>query len=223
MAELDGMRRSEVSRIKAFLSRSTDRYRPPYGSRLVEQPRQCVFAGTANDNQYLHDPTGGRRFWPLACGVIDIDGLASVRDQLWAEARDRFLADEPWWLDDPDVAAAATEEQAARYMRDPWQDLIAQQLIGLDSIATAEVLNHLHIAEADRTQTHENRVAACLKALQWQRKQVRTARGRRWVYVPPTDKNALRKSTLSPVSPSMPVAVVTRKTKVNQRCHQCHQ
>jgi hypothetical protein len=75
LSELDSPGRAEVSRIKAFMSRTTDRFRPPYGKRLIESPRQCVFAGSVNHSSYLRDDTGGRRFWPVACGRIDIDFL----------------------------------------------------------------------------------------------------------------------------------------------------
>jgi predicted P-loop ATPase len=85
ISELDAMSRSEVSRIKAFISRSTDRFRPPYGSRVIESPRSCVFWGTTNSDAYLKDETGGRRFWPIKAGRINIDALAAARDQLWAE------------------------------------------------------------------------------------------------------------------------------------------
>ncbi len=62
LSELDSMSNSEVARIKAFMSRTTDRFRPPYGMHLVESPRQCVFAGTVNHSTYLRDETGGRLF-----------------------------------------------------------------------------------------------------------------------------------------------------------------
>jgi hypothetical protein len=65
LSELDSLSHAEVARIKAFMSRTTDRFRPPYGMRLVESPRQCVFAGTVNHGTYLRDETGGRRFWPI--------------------------------------------------------------------------------------------------------------------------------------------------------------
>jgi predicted P-loop ATPase len=67
IAELDSMSRAEVSKIKSFISRVTDRFRPPYGKRLIESPRQCVFAASVNHSTYLRDETGGRHFWPVTC------------------------------------------------------------------------------------------------------------------------------------------------------------
>ncbi|MBK6704250.1 MAG: hypothetical protein IPG56_11180 [Caulobacteraceae bacterium] len=86
IAELSGLSRTESERTKAFLSRTHDRARRAYGYASIDQPRRCIFIGTTNDNNYLKDPTGNRRFWPVATGRIDLDALAADRDQLWAEA-----------------------------------------------------------------------------------------------------------------------------------------
>jgi len=80
------MARTDVSRTKAFITRTIDRFRPPYGSRLVESPRSCVFWGTTNSDSYLKDETGGRRFRPVKSGKINIVLIREVRAQLWAEA-----------------------------------------------------------------------------------------------------------------------------------------
>jgi hypothetical protein len=90
--------RPEVERVKAFLSRAVDHYRPSYGRRSQDFPRQCVFAGTTNSDVYLADETGNRRFWPVRVGAIELDELRAVRDQLWAEAVAAFGKGEDWWL-----------------------------------------------------------------------------------------------------------------------------
>jgi len=59
LSELDSLSRAEVGRIKAFMSRTTDRFRPPYCKRLIESPRQCVFAGSVKHSSYLRDDSGG--------------------------------------------------------------------------------------------------------------------------------------------------------------------
>ena len=128
IAELDAIGKAEVSRIKAFLTRTTDRFRPPYGRYTIEVPRQCVFAGTVNPDTYLRDETGNRRFWPVRCGTIDIDALARDRDQLWAEAVARFRAGAIWWIEDPELLAAAKAEQEARYQDDAWDARIDRWL-----------------------------------------------------------------------------------------------
>jgi len=98
-AELGSLTRSDEKRQKSFLSRTADEYRPPYGTRLVRALRQLVFGGSTNEHEWNKDPTGGRRFWPADCLIdeIDIEGLRSVRDQLFAEAVARIDAGERYW------------------------------------------------------------------------------------------------------------------------------
>ena len=140
LSELDSLSHSEVARIKAFMSRTTDRFRPPYGMRLVESPRQCIFAGTVNHSTYLRDETGGRRFWPIACGRIDVDALARDRDQLWAEAKARFESGAVWWLETADLVQMASDQQIDRYEGDPWEEVIGPWVESRTSVSISEVL-----------------------------------------------------------------------------------
>ena len=128
VAELSSMTRGEVERVKAFVSRRTDRFRPSYGRHVIEVDRQAVFIGTTNADVYLKDETGGRRYWPLRCGRINLKAIADDRDQLWAEAVHRYEAGEAWWFKADHDVIQARVEQSARYSEDPWQDGIAQYL-----------------------------------------------------------------------------------------------
>lgn len=203
LAELDAVSRAEVSRIKAFMSRTTDRFRPPYGRRLVESPRSCVFAGSVNDDAYLRDASGGRRFWPVRCGEIDVGALVAARDQLWAEAVVRFRAGEPWWLDDRDLIDAAAVEQSARLQRDAWEERIrdwcetetvtddhgygpptVRRIPRRDPIrdtTMSELLGAALGIEVGRwNRGDQQRVAAILTAAGWSRYQRREGERREW-------------------------------------------
>lgn len=140
ISELDSMNRSETSRVKAFISRTTDRFRPPYGSRVIESPRSCVFWGTTNTDNYLKDETGGRRFWPIKVGKIKIDDLASVRDQLWAEAVRLYQAGCAWWVVNPKIMEATSEEQRKRYVGDPWDEVVSVFVEGKNEVSLNHVL-----------------------------------------------------------------------------------
>ncbi len=185
IAELDSMSRADVSKIKGFISRTTDRFRPPYGKRLIESLRQCVFAGSVNHSTYLRDDTGGRRFWPVACTRILIDDLARDRDQLWAEAVARYRAGERWWLDTTELTLVAEQEQADRYEGDAWEGPIATWIVGRDSVSVEDILSGcLDKAKGTWTQFDKTRVARCLRALGWDRYKAGPRRSREWRYRP---------------------------------------
>ena len=210
-AELDAISRAEVSRIKAFLSRTTDRYRPPYERYVVEVPRQCVFAGSVNPDTYLRDETGNRRFWPVRCGSIDIDALRHDRDQLWAEAVARHRQGAIWWFAESELIAEIKTEQDHRYQADAWdaridrwlsyesrranhgygnyddwRDEEAERPAPLTDVSVGEILeNALGIEPARWSRSEQMRVAAYLKMHEWERYQARKGVFREWRYRKP--------------------------------------
>jgi predicted P-loop ATPase len=183
LSELDSLSHADVARIKAFMSRTTDRFRPPYGMRLVESPRQCVFAGTVNHGSYLRDETGGRRFWPVVCGRIDADALAGDRDQLWAEAKERFKSGQVWWLETPDLVQMASDQQDARYEGDLWEEVLGPWLENKQNTSISEVLEKgINKPLAQWTQTDKIRAARCLRAQGWTRYRERQGSRLEWRY-----------------------------------------
>jgi len=192
MAELDALRGADVSRIKAFLSRTNDRYRPPYGKRVVDVERQCVFAGSVNEAEYLRDPTGGRRFWPVHCSRADWAGVHAVREQLWAEAVARYQRREQWHLFEKELVDQASEEQAARQSRHPWTEPIGSWLnrrgnenFASEGVTTGQVLRD-GLEKSQDTWTDKDAIAIgkCLRQLGWKPEQVRVGTQRERRYKP---------------------------------------
>ena len=86
MGELSQLRRNEMEAVKAFLTKTNDKYRPSHGRKTGEFPRRCVFFGTTNQDTYLKDETGNRRFKPIKVGQLNFKALRTERLQLFAEA-----------------------------------------------------------------------------------------------------------------------------------------
>jgi hypothetical protein len=129
LAELDSTRRADISAIKAFISRSVDQFRPPYGEHLIRQERQSVLAATVNPSgAYLHDETGAVRFWPVKATCIDLEALARDRDQLWAEAVALYQAGTRWWPGDNFAPQEQQEARSETAASEPWLDSVLRWL-----------------------------------------------------------------------------------------------
>lgn len=173
-AEIEHLIRAEVETIKAFLSRSVDRYRPPYGKTYVERPRQGVLIGTTNADDYLRDATGNRRIWPVRCRTADPDWIALNREQLWAEAAAREAWGETIWLDDNEVQEQATTAQSERMAEDLWGDAIAEWLRSRVEVRMADVLTGaVGMTKEKLDKRAEMRVGGILRGLGWKRGQGR--------------------------------------------------
>lgn len=133
LGELNATKKSDIDSTKAFLSRQYDIYRVAYARNTTRFPRQCVFWGTTNDGQFLRDPTGDRRTYPIDCMVktpsksIFEDLTDDVVDQLWAEAVELYNSGEKIYLTG-DAAKMALEKQEEHKEDKPLSGLIESYL-----------------------------------------------------------------------------------------------
>lgn len=180
ISEMHAFGRAEVERIKGVITCRNDRFRAPYGRIAEDHPRQCVFGGTTNRDDWNRDETGARRFWPIKClAEIDLVWIHANREQLFAEAVARYRRGESWW----DVPAEdARREQDARRAHDTWQEPFAEYLIGRTFVSTGDVLGRVvGLDLSKQTIADQRRAGTVLRSLGWRpvvrREGVKTTRG----------------------------------------------
>ena len=124
--ELRGLKSRDAESIKGFISSTIERWRPLYREYETTYARRCLFIGTTNDDEFLGDPTGERRWLPVRIkGKVDVEAIKRDRDQLWAEGRVRYVAGGIAWQQAEELARA---EHAAFKGPDPLEDSIHQWL-----------------------------------------------------------------------------------------------
>lgn len=182
VAEMHAFNRTEATQLKSWVSRRTEQYRPPYGGMEVSEPRQCVFIGTSNKDAYLRDETGGRRFWPVKCGEIDIDALMADREQLFAEAVALYRNGTPWWPGREFERDHIKPEQDARYEDDAWHDPISdwinQNPSMTETTVAAVAAGALHLEKARLGMLEAKRIASILQMDGW--KKVKSMGRKKW-------------------------------------------
>ena len=133
MGELAALKKTEIEVIKHFISKDKDDFRPAYGRRVQSFPRQCIFIGTSNNDKFIQDTTGGRRWWPvpvIKAGLYKgrvFNELYRQRAQIWAEAVAAWKAGEDLHLDEQ-LEEMAEAMQADHTEKDPWLELIEKYL-----------------------------------------------------------------------------------------------
>lgn len=163
IAELQSFRGRDATAIKAFISSPKDDFRPPYGRMMVHAPRQCVFIATTNDDDFLVDPTGHRRYWVVPVTGCDRARLAADRDQLWAEAIEAYMAGEIWHLDDIESAQLAATNSLFE-PDDAWSDQVIQFMRGRGRASLLDVATGaLDMRTQDVDRGTEMRLANILK------------------------------------------------------------
>lgn len=189
-AEMSGKSKADREKIKQWITWTHDEYTPKFSNQIVKQPRQCVFAASTNENHYLDDPTGGRRFWPIKVGKIDHAGFEAVKDQIWAEAIHRYKMGELHYIpiNDP-IYDLAKNEQSQRYNESPWRVLIERYMIdeNISDISTAEIMHKVLAIPQERWSNKQYQIAIgdVMRELGYSNKLVWDAQlgkqARRWV------------------------------------------
>ena len=140
--------------LKSFIDRGKDKIRPPYAAKAIDEPRTCVFYATTNRTEFMHDPTGGRRWWPLAITKINIDEDFNAR-QLWGQVMHLWKDEheEPYPLTEEETkklakhnnnfsAQSDTELAISEYLD---FDMPQEKWIWVSPARLSELLNHFYI------------------------------------------------------------------------------
>lgn len=169
-AELETVfRRRDVSQVKAFMSSAVDILRPPYGRSIETLKRASVIVGTTNQDQFLADTTGNRRFWVIPITrPIDFQKLRAERNRIWAAAFALYQTGEQWWLtseENQKVDAARSQYESV----DPWLNPVHEYVDGRDAVTTEAILEMgLDLDKGKHNSGHARRVADIMRKLGWQ-------------------------------------------------------
>lgn len=204
MGELDAMGKAEITKVKLYIASQSDYFRASFDRRARDYPRQVVFGGTTNDDQYLIDSSGNRRFWPVrVTRHVDLDWVREVRDQLFAEAVARLAAGQRWYpLPDEERALFVPQQEARRaigaieaaitaYLYDEKQkpSVSGENGTMVNEISANELLLRIGFTLDKQTDLVHRRATAALRRLGWLHAKS-SQPGRPWVYRRPADDAA---------------------------------
>lgn len=145
-------KKKDVASLKSFITNKSDCFRAPYARKEAEHPRPCVFVGTSNEREILHDPTGDRRFWiiPVTVEKIPLDKVRADRDRLWAAADALYKSGFKWWLDDKEdkVRQELNKEFRATTFWDEMLENLWEKLGRPNFISTETIVKELGFTDA---------------------------------------------------------------------------
>jgi hypothetical protein len=125
IGELRGLSKRDIESVKSFLSRRHEQWIPKYREFAITFPRRCLMIGTTNQNQFLEDDTGNRRFLPLTVGKLEREAIVADRLQLWAEGAERYRRSGVAWRDAETLAQA---RHVVHMVTDSWEVSIERWL-----------------------------------------------------------------------------------------------
>lgn len=188
VSELDVFKKRDIESLKAFLGIGVDRVRMAYARNTSNYPRQCIFIASYNPDGmgYLRDFTGNRRFLPVTCGNVDVEGIEMNRDQLFAEAM--ILAKDFKLFIPPDIDKDAINQQELRLIVDAWEPYIEKWIEDPmkspgEYFTISDVWSHALNGQMDRiTRAEQIRIAHVLQKMGFKQKTQRYENSTRRVY-----------------------------------------
>ncbi|NBD19041.1 MAG: hypothetical protein GVY04_23800 [Cyanobacteria bacterium] len=217
-------RKKEVDDLKHFITKTEDAFREPYGRKTQRYKRKCVIVGGVNDEEFLNDPTGDRRFWVIPLQQkVDLQLLKQERDRIWASAVQAYKAGETWWLSDEEEALNSQNNFQYR-SSDEWQEIIEDYLSHQTVCTVRELLTEAFGYQAkDIAKRDQQRVANCLKAMGW-KKTRRTYQGKRqsvWEATTATTLQGYGKSYGKAETPAQSEDVTAATTAITSEQNSC--
>lgn len=190
-SEGETLSRTDAKKMKSMVSNQTDTYRAPYGRMMKDIPRRCVFAMSTNQDEYLKDESGNRRFFPVeVIGMVNLDWLKSNRQQLFAEALYRVETLKESVYEYPEEAEV---HQASKMVRSSFEDSIDDWLshpVGSNGMAMAIEVNGLTIMDVWRyalngdkakiRKPEEMQVSLALRQLGYERRRTMIEGVKKW-------------------------------------------
>jgi predicted P-loop ATPase len=168
-AELHGLGKREVTKVKAFITTARDLIRKPYDPRSKHLPRPSIMVGTSNDAEFLTDATGNRRWWIIKVGQrIPVELVKEERDLIWAAAVVLYERGEPWWLDDGQEHQAEVVRKGYEAI-DPWHELISTYVSDKSEVSIKDIfVGCLEVDKGLQDHPKNNRIVNILKRLGWE-------------------------------------------------------
>lgn len=148
-SELASLVSRQTSReiVRGFITRTEEYYRPPYGRNMVREKRRCVFIGTTNEDEFLDDPFGERRYLVVPVKPeMDLELLTRMRDEIWSEAYALAHTDEKHYLTS-DEETKHNEVREIYSNHDPWLVYATDYIKGRSKAFTGEDFYRERIAK----------------------------------------------------------------------------
>lgn len=195
--ELNSFFRVSDADLKAFITRSEEKFRRPYGRNVEIYKRQCVMIGTVNHGGYFRDMTGNRRYWPVYCEKVAFAEIQRDVDQLWAEAVMAYYEGKKWHPETDEEKAMCTVEQDKRLEEHPWERHILtwlctpraeeKMLVNNGGLFISDILEgRFNLEPSKQGKREQGAVAAVLHKLGWvSTDRAWVGKSRVYMFVPP--------------------------------------